>query len=56
MKDIENVKKWTSFMESQAAAKGKADLLDVYLNAGLLAGKVADLLQFLKQLDIHEDE
>ncbi len=47
---------WQRFMEEQARKKGKGSLSDVYLNAGLVAGKAKDLLSVIKAMDIDEKE
>ena len=55
-KGIEEAEPWNDFMEKRAAEHGKEELADIYLNAGLIAGKAKDLLRVIKALDIKEDE
>ena len=43
-------------METRASEHGKDEVADIYLNAGLIAGKAKDLLRIIKSLDIQEEE
>ena len=47
---------WNDFMETRASEHGKDEVADIYLNAGLIAGKAKDLLRVIKSLDIQEEE
>ena len=55
-KGIEEAEPWNDFMEKRAAEHGKKELADIYLNAGLIAGKAKDLFRMIKALDIKEDK
>ena len=55
-KGIEQAKPWNDFMEERAVEHGKEEIADIYLNAGLIAGKAKDLLKVIKELNIEEDE
>ena len=43
-------------MEERSKEYIKDQVSDIYLNAGLLAGKAKDLLRVIQALDIHEEE
>ena len=43
-------------MEGRAKEHGKEEATDIYLNAGLIAGKAKDLLEVIQALDIHPEE
>jgi len=55
-KEVENALPWHDFMKEHATKHGKEKLADIYLNAGLIAGKAKDLLAVIEALDIQEDE
>eukprot|EP00581_Thalassiosira_minuscula_P028591 CAMPEP_0183755862 /NCGR_PEP_ID=MMETSP0739-20130205/4565_1 /TAXON_ID=385413 /ORGANISM="Thalassiosira miniscula, Strain CCMP1093" /LENGTH=1102 /DNA_ID=CAMNT_0025992861 /DNA_START=157 /DNA_END=3465 /DNA_ORIENTATION=+ len=55
-KGVEQAKPWNDFMEERAVEQGKDEVADIYLNAGLIAGKAKDLLKVIKALDLEEDE
>jgi hypothetical protein len=55
-KGIESATPWNDFMETRASEHGKDEVADIYLNAGLIAGKAKDLLRIIKSLDIQEEE
>jgi hypothetical protein len=53
-----NAKPWHSFMLNLAEERsnGERKYVDVYLNAGLIAGKAQDMLRVFNALDIREEE
>ena len=55
-KGIERAKPWNDFMEQRADESGNDELADIYLNAGLIAGKAKDLITLIQDLDMQEDE
>lgn len=47
---------WESFMHDLASANGASGHEDIFLNAGLMAGRVADLISIIKEADFGELE
>mmetsp|Transcript_1411 Transcript_1411/g.3303 ORF Transcript_1411/g.3303 Transcript_1411/m.3303 type:complete len:683 (-) Transcript_1411:185-2233(-) len=52
----ESAKPWHDFMEQRAKEHGKESSPDIYLNAGLMAGRVKDLSSVIESLRLKEDE
>ena len=52
----EKAKLWHDFMQDLANDRGKGEMKDIYLNAGLIAGKAHDLISIFEALNIREDE
>jgi len=51
-----NMQGWKEFMGTLAEERGFGGRADIYLNAGLLAGRAADLLRLVDDLALQEDE
>lgn len=54
----QNIEEWQAFMEDRSYEKHHKELLDVYLNAGLMAGHPQDLIRLLDVMDVepYEDD